>query len=370
MKRIFLLMAVALTTLSLSAQEKFKPYGFIQLQGGVGTTFTNADQGKLLSPTFTVGVGAMAIPELGLRLNVNGWQAKGGFASIEDKYKYNYINADVDVILNLCNLFSKRYNHLVDVSLLAGIGINHAWNNNIGELPLGCVQENISNIWGKDLKQTVYSGTSFRMGMMVDFRLSKHWQLGLEADMNAMGDDWNAKFKNNERDWMLTGQLSLTYRFGMSKKQKKAAEPAFVEPAPKPAPVTTMRDYDTQGKGVAMPQAKPKSVSAETTSVPLNESLQYTLRETDVNNTIVIEKVAAWAKAHPNGKIQVKGYADKKTGSPTINMRYSKQRADKVAAALKAKGVPDSQLVITAYGDTVQPFSQNDQNRCVIILGE
>ena len=119
-----------------------------------------------------------------------------------------------------------------------------------------------------------------------------------------------------------------------------------------------------------MPQAKPKSVSAETTSVPLNESLQYMLRETDVNNTIVIDKVSAWAKAHPNGKIQVKGYADKETGSPAINMRYSKLRADKVAAALKAKGVPDSQLVVTAYGDTVQPFSQNDQNRCVIILGE
>ena len=360
MKRILLATAVALSALTtLSAQEKFRPYGFLQLQGGVGTTFTNVDQNKLLSPTFTVGVGAMVIPQLGLRVGVNGWQSKGGFRSIDDKYKFNYINADVDLLLNLCNLFTRHYRpHLFDVSLVAGIGINHAWGNNISTLPLAAVQENISNIWGDNLAQQSYNGTSFRMGLMFDFRLSRHWQLGLEADMNAMGDDWNAKYQQHKRDWMLTTQLSLTYRFGLSRRKAQTAAPV-APPVVTPVP----------------PTPQPKAVPAErivtkTVEAPLNEALQNAIRETDVNNTIIIDKVAAWSQQHPQGRIIVEGYADKGTGTPDYNMKLAQQRADKVAQALKSKGVPASQITVTAYGDTKQPFADNAQNRCVIIVGK
>jgi hypothetical protein len=37
---------------------------------------------------------------------------------------------------------------------------------------------------------------------------------------------------------------------------------------------------------------------------------------------------------------------------------------------LKKKGVPAGQIKSAAYGDTVQPFSENDKNRCVIIEGK
>ena len=356
-----------LTPLRLSAQEKFSPHGFIQLQSGAGTTFTNVPQQKILSPTFTVGVGAMMIPELGLRLNVNGWKQKGGFASIDEKYKYNYLNADVDVILNVFNLFTKRYNRLFDVSLLAGIGVNHAWNNNIGTLPLGKVEENINNIWGDGLQQTTYNGTSFRMGMMFDFRLSTNWKLGLEADMNAMGDDWNAKYQQNKRDWMLTTQLSLTYRFGGKGKQKKAPEPA-----PRTEPVTTAATYTAPTRTTDIEQAQTKTVKTVPAAEPLRETLFYQIRETDTprEKEAIIRRVAAWCKQFPHKKVSINGYADKNTGNPTINMRYAQQRADKVAKALRAQGVPDSQLTVQAFGDTVQPYADNDQNRCVIVIGE
>ena len=363
MKRLFLLMTVALTTLSLSAQEKFQPYGFLQLQGGVGTTFTNVDQSKLLSPTFTVGVGAMVIPELGLRLNVNGWESIGGFASIPDKYKFNYFNADVDIILNLCNLFSKRWLHTFNVSLVAGFGINHAWNNNISHLPLSTVKENINNIWGNDLAQTSYNGTSFRLGMMFDFRLSRHWLLGLEADMNVMGDDWNAKYQHEKRDWMLTTQLSLTYCFNLSK--KKAARPQN-RPTIQPQDRITDKPIPVKPTTTAEPQNRP----TEQPQNHITEILQYRINETDATGTIVIDKVAAWSKNTPNGKIYVEGYADKGTGNHDINMKYAQQRADKVAAALRARGVPDDRITVTVYGDTKQPFTDNDQNRCVIIVGK
>ncbi|MBR2155231.1 MAG: OmpA family protein [Bacteroidaceae bacterium] len=364
MKRILLLMTVALTFASLSAQEKFKPYGYLQLQGGVGTTFTNVCQNKILSPTFTVGVGVRAISQVGLRLNLNGWQSKGGFASIPDKYKFNYFNADVDIIFHPIDLFTKRWDRFFDVGIIAGFGINHAWNNNISSLPLTAVKEDISNIWGNDLQQTSYNGTSFRMGMMFDFRLSHHWLIGLEADINAMGDDWNAKYQKEKRDWMLTTQLSLTYRFGFSK--KKATTPSKPQEVAEPRPQATgsipVRPVTTpEPKNIKTPE--PQNVKT------LNEVLQYRINETEATATIVIDKVVAWIKNNPKGKISIEGYADKGTGTPAINMKYAQQRADKVAAALRAKGVPADKITVTVYGDTKQPFADNDQNRCVIIIG-
>lgn len=362
-----ILLTLAPCSLKAQQSEKFRPYGFLQLQGGVSTTFTNAKQNKLLSPTFTVGVGAMVIPQLGLRLNLNGWEQKGGFASIEDRYKYKYFNADVDLLLNVCNLFSKQYNRLFDLTLVAGFGVNHVWGNNIGDLPLTRVTENISNIWGDGLSQKSYNGTSFRMGLMADFRLSRHWQLGLEGDMNAMGDDWNAKFLGNQRDWMLTGQLSLTYRFGVGKKAKAKAP----EQKPVPAPVTTQSAYTGAARTAPMETAKAAPVKADQGSKAVNETLYYQIRETDVvNKEIIIGKVADWCKRNPTKKVSVEGYADKGTGTPAINQRYAQQRALNVAKALKDKGVPESQIQVFAFGDKVQPFAVNDQNRCVIIVGK
>ena len=51
-------------------------------------------------------------------------------------------------------------------------------------------------------------------------------------------------------------------------------------------------------------------------------------------------------------------------------MKYSQQRVDNVVNSLKSKGIPANQIESKAYGDTVQPFAENDKNRCVIIEGK
>ena len=58
------------------------------------------------------------------------------------------------------------------------------------------------------------------------------------------------------------------------------------------------------------------------------------------------------------------------TSNPKINIGYAKQRADKVAAGLEKLGVEKSRISVSSYGDTVQPFAENDKNRCVIIEGK
>ncbi|MBP3230188.1 MAG: OmpA family protein [Prevotella sp.] len=53
-----------------------------------------------------------------------------------------------------------------------------------------------------------------------------------------------------------------------------------------------------------------------------------------------------------------------------MNVGYAKARAEKVAKALFDKGVAKERMIVNSYGDTVQPFEENDRNRCVIVVGE
>jgi hypothetical protein len=48
-------------------------------------------------------------------------------------------------------------------------------------------------------------------------------------------------------------------------------------------------------------------------------------------------------------------------------MKYSKQRSEKAVKALTDAGVPASSITANYYGDTVQPFAENDKNRVTII---
>ncbi len=70
--------------------------------------------------------------------------------------------------------------------------------------------------------------------------------------------------------------------------------------------------------------------------------------------------------------IDVSGYADR-TGSAAYNMKLSQRRAENVAAELVRLGVPKSEIVIRAFGDThllvpTGPNTREPQNRRVEIV--
>lgn len=103
---------------------------------------------------------------------------------------------------------------------------------------------------------------------------------------------------------------------------------------------------------------------------PYRDVLFYVIRGSEIDPDAIITAAANWCKKYPNKTLTVSGYADKGTGNEKLNKMYSEQRANKVVEALKAKGVPASQIKSAAYGDTVQPFAENDKNRCVILEGK
>lgn len=348
-------------------------YNFIQVQGGFGVTLTDVKPCKILSPTYSFAVGRMFSPIIGTRLHVNGWKSTGGFdeyiyhgnqrmvnSPSVLKYKFSYINTNLDMMVNVFNIFSKKVHRTFDIYMIGGIGLNYAWHNKefdgiVSQYEVG---SDIKNAWGpnQNLKKNLLSH-NLRLGLLADINIAKHWSIGAEVDFNSLDDRFNSKYKDAD-DWMLTGQLSITYKFGF----KDA--PAPQAPVVTPAPV-----YQETKQVETVPTPAPKPVVTET---PVKETIFYALRESDLTSDRenILNKVVEWCKKYPNKTINISGYADKGTGNPTLNAGYAKQRAEKVVDMLKKKGVPASQMVVNSYGDTVQPFADNDKNRCVIIEGK
>ena len=103
---------------------------------------------------------------------------------------------------------------------------------------------------------------------------------------------------------------------------------------------------------------------------PLRETFFYIIRESDPAPDVTLNKIVSWCNKYPGKTISIKGYADKGTGNPRINVGYAKARAEKVAKALEERGISRSRMTVESFGDTVQPFAENDRNRCVIVVGE
>lgn len=83
-----------------------------------------------------------------------------------------------------------------------------------------------------------------------------------------------------------------------------------------------------------------------------------------------IELAVNYLNANPGSTVVVTGYADKKTGNATINLRLSKERSNAVAKALETKyGIQKNRISVNWKGDGLQPFEfDNDKNRAVLFL--
>lgn len=157
-KTLFATALVAFSALTVSAQDEptyeAAPYNFIQIQGGGSTVFTNTKNFMdMVSPTFSVGVGRMFTPVVGARLHFNGMQSYTMLHSATKeetcKQKHKYLTSDIDVLLNITNIFSKNYYKPINLYFVGGVGMAYAWDNddfvNHVALHKDDIREDISN---------------------------------------------------------------------------------------------------------------------------------------------------------------------------------------------------------------------------------
>ena len=352
MNRIKNLCAVALImlgiTATVSAQTEEKtlsyPQMFIGVQGGAQTTLTDYNNWKLVTPTASFSIGSFFTPVVGARLHFNGLWNKGGFYdSTEDfKYDYKYLTSDIDVMLNMVTLLGNKYYYPLNFYLIGGIGLNYAWDN-------------ADAYAHKDKLQLAYENGRFshntRVGAMLDYNISKHVSINLEVAANSLLDRYNSR-KSNKGDWQITAQLGVAYKFAAKKAKKVVEEEEVWE---------TRQDTIWYNDTILTPRVETGTAAW---------TVFYNIRESDFDADAQLKLIGNFLKGHRECQIDIKSYADVETGNPEINMEYSKQRSEKAVKALTDAGVPASSIIANYYGDTIQPFADNDKNRVTVIVAK
>lgn len=364
-KRMLTTMALSvLVAGAVSAQKEgmLRSYSYVEAQGGVQMTATNAPMDKLITPTAALSFGHYFTPAVGARLHVNAWQSKAGIINGE-YYKWNYVTPDLDLMLNLSNIICPGKTHPLNVILLGGVGLNYAWDND--ELKaLNADPREVPLMWDKNRLSH-----NLRAGLRLETNPAKPLGLSLEVNANSLDDRFNSK-TNDSDDWMFTAMLGVSFRFGHKYCQcKKAPEPApVVKPEPKPEPKPVVVEKKTEPKPVVKTE---KKAVVKQEAVKLHKEVFYQIREnTDEQPATAIKEVADFMKNHKDAKITVVGYADKGTGNAQLNKMYAQKRAQQFKDDLVKKyGCDAARISIDSKGDTVQPFAENDKNRCVIVDG-
>lgn len=342
--KLFAAAAALLIAGAANAQEKEikeNPW-FVSAQGGASVATGDIDFGKLISPQASVSFGKYFNPVWGARLTVQGWEGRGPKSADSELAKDFYQGSIIaDGLANLSQAIKTSDSRVFDLSALLGLGFNR--NFSYGE----------NSLLG-------------RVGLIGQFKVSKVLSLDIEATLNGVSDRWNG-LDDHKIDLFTNVGIGFTYRIGTGYKCSNCQplevinEDLCCQPEPE---VITVHDTVIVEKIVEAPQPAIESLPSA------NVFFSRAKSDISADEDAVIRQLIKDVNNRPVYFIVV-GYADKKTGNPTINMKYAKDRAERVAAALNEKyGVDKADIKTEWKGDTVQPFAENDRNRVAIITVE
>lgn len=330
----------------------FNPHWYMQGQAGASYTEGKTPSKNLISPAMGINVGYQFTPLWGLRAGLSGWESKGAWSNRRDVYKYKYLQGNIDATLDLSNLFCK-YNpkRFFNAYMFMGIGLNGGFKNDEA-IELNNAGKDFEYLW-TDNKMNVAG----RAGLGTNLRLSDHIFFNLEVNTNVLSDKYDSR-KSGNPSWQFNTLAGFTFKFG---KTHKTTPPVYYDPEPiQPAPEPVK-------------EVEPAPAPAPAPVVePITENIFFLIDSAKIRacEEHKITSLVDYLKAHTNAKVQLCGYADKKTGNAYINKRISEKRAKSVAKALIDNGIAEDRISIDFKGDTVQPFAVNKDNRVCICIAE
>ncbi len=374
MKNIFLVSALLLGASSAMAaiytdkegnEYTFKKHAFLDLQGGAQYTLGEAKFGDLISPNVQLGLGYQFNPVFSMRLQVNGWQSKGGWNGFEPQhtgnpytadYKFKYVAPGVDFMFNLSNLFCGwNPNRVFNVTAFVGGGANIAWGND----EVNDIAKALKNLNDYNLEY-LWDGTKVRpfgrAGIDLEFKVSKAVSIMIEGNANITTDKYNSKKADNP-DWYFNALAGLRINLG---KSHTKTEPVKEVPAPRP-----VEEY-------VKPEPKPAPVEEKKVE-EIRRDVFFVINSNKIRESedAKIKEVVDYLNQYPEAKVVVTGYADAGTGNDRINDAISAKRAAAVVKTLKEKyGIEESRITEDSKGARVQPFSENDKNRVSIMIAK
>lgn len=338
-------------------RTEFNPHWYGGINIGTGYTVGEADFKDLVSPAGHLRIGYNFSPAFGLRGVVSGWEGRGAWLGGNQKYKFNFVQGSIDAVFNIPGIFKGfNPNRVFNPYVYAGLGLCHGFNND-EVVNLANKGYDFLYKWDKSL-----NSLAVRAGIGADFKVSNRAAINIEIGTNVLSDKFNSK-KGSAYDWYYTASIGLTIKFGKGAKvippiyeQVVTQEVTTVVPVPDPAPVTPVKEEPAPA-----PEIKPLKVDV---FFNINSA---TIRQEE---ELKIEVLASFLKSNPGTNVYITGYADKDTGTAKYNMKLSEKRALSVAEALEAQGINPDRIKTQAMGDTVQPFSINDENRVAISIAK
>lgn len=310
----------------------------------------HAGFGNLLSPAGQIAVGKQFMPQLSARVAVGGWRGKAMSDVRHSMIGFYHMQASVDGLWNVSQTISLNEDRPVDVNVIVGVGFDRQFTYNVNSF-LG------------------------RAGLGLDVHLCKAIDLNVEAIFNGVNDNWNT-LDNGGIDAYFNLMVGATYKFGTGYKCKSCITPAVFDNDQ----VNEMREAvaaapDTVVTVVEEPVVEEPVVVVEEVvevAAPIEREVFFEINQTTVsaNQESQVAEIAEYLKENPNATVEVRGFADRGTGTTQINLRLAHQRATNVASMLEHKfGVSASRIEVSSMQNPAdQPFSENSKNRVVLML--
>ena len=383
MKKVSLLLVLAFTAVSMFAQESgfstkagrnatfarngFWDNWFIGVGAGanlyIGDRNNDADFLNRLTVAPTIQVGKWYNPYLGGRLKLQGGSLHNFSKDAVVMTHSKYAAAEVDFMVNVSNYLCK-YNENRFYSFIPYIGIGGAygWDYKVHGQEFG-TKERFITVNG---------------GIINKFRLSSRVALDIDLSGMLLKESFN-KAGSRTYDGLAAASASLVFKVG---KKTDFSEALLMDQG-------LIDDMNNQINKLRQELADCRNQKQKEV-VKVEEKIVYKDRDVkagtfvsnvvffrlgsaniDKNQEVGIFNTAKYLQDNPNAKVKIIGYADKKTGTPSINEKLSEKRAKNVANALINKyNISSNRVTVEWKGDTVQPYAENAWNRVAIFYTE
>ncbi len=393
MKRILLALTALLTLTAASAQEyavkqnKFKDNWFLEAKVGASMFMAsdwNFDSAlkDVTTPYVGLSFGKYFSPLIGARIEVGAWQLKNKFNSsaynIENPLKANFIQTNFDLMFNLMNAFGKvKVDRKFDLYGILGIGyMRHlGFVNGVEDYALA----NNEVAGSKNFVNT-------KLALQGQFHVSKAVDINLEVSGNFIDNSFllsNRKFAG-----YVNAMAGVAYKF-----KKRGFELGEVV---EPGLVASLNDEINKQRGVidgnekeindlknqikdykdenaALAQKLAESEKNQGSKLKNEVVITYRIGKTDVSKEQLVSlyNVAQMLKENPETSVDIKAYADAKTGSAKRNKYLTEKRAETIVKILTENyGIESSRITSTACGSDSQIYDNNDWNRVAVIVVE
>jgi len=315
-------------------------------------------------PAYGIGVGKWLSPVWGIRADLDyGHEESFDENGVTNGSSRNYA-LTANFLVNLKHLFLP-YNP-------------KGFFNPVFNLGVGALETTANATWNPGpSKNNTFWNVAEKAGLQLNFRLCDALNIFIEGQLWAVPSNFDqlvparevtSSFGGNT-DFLTIGTLGLTYNFGW----KKFIKTPFRDPAEIDALNKEINDLRNRPEKVCPPcPPVPECPPAAPVEKPVElDPIFFTINSASVrdNQLINVAKAAEYLIDHPASKLELASYADKNTGTAKYNMQLSKRRSEAVAKVLTTKfGIAKDRLILKYYGDTVQPFSDNDQNRVTMFI--